>query len=139
MSKFQEWQDKFEGSSQPDETPAAESVAPQVQEPLRADIKRAYTPEQLTKQDRMDLAMMRSTAGYEVLRTVMEQQCEKAVTRHLNTDADDDRKIISSFYMAKAAWQFFVSVQKQVEYECAEAYTDEQPSIPRPFEEFTPN
>jgi hypothetical protein len=65
-------------------------------------------------------------AGYDVIRKVMEQQCEEAVTKHLNTSPDNEKEIVSSFYLAKAAWKFYIAVQKQIEYEVAESLGEQQ-------------
>ena len=127
MGLFKQFKELWDGVDAPlPPSPVPETQTETQPEPLRADIKRSYAPEPLTAQDRRDLAITRSMPGYDVIRKVMEQQCEEAVTKHLNTSPDNEKEIISTFYMAKAAWVFFVKVQKQIEFEATESFTDQQ-------------
>lgn len=86
--------------------------------PEKIEAPRQYSPEPLSERDRQDLVSIRHHPGYEVIRKVMEQEAETFTTALLNAKSDDD--ILQAQRMAKAAWTFYLRVQKRIEFEVNE-------------------
>lgn len=100
--------------------------------PVRKTHTRASSPEPLTNRDRQDLVSIREMPGYEVVIKLAEEECESFTTELINADAANETQIIARFRMAKAAWQFFIRLQKRIEFETNETDHIEVPSYGQP-------
>lgn len=92
--------------------------------PEKVESPRQYIPEPLTEADRQDLLSIRHHPGYEVIRKVMEQEAETFTTSLLNAKSDEE--VLQAQRMAKAAWNFYLRVQKRIEFEVNEEIYKQQ-------------
>jgi hypothetical protein len=68
----------------------------------------------LTAEEKENLAQLYSDPRYESLLNVMERACIEIDTAHLNTSVGNPEEILGGHAVAKAAWKFYLYVQKQV-------------------------
>jgi hypothetical protein len=97
-----------------------QAPVPDVQEipASRFDIKRSYTDEPLTDDDRMDLAEVRGMPGYSVILAILERSAEGFTTNLvISTDPSDESAVLAAHKVAHTAWLLYMSFQKQVEAE----------------------
>lgn len=66
---------------------------------------------------RASLLQVRNMPGYEVLLDLIEKLCIEQETKLINTETTAERDIIAEHRMAKAFWQIFAGLQKQVNRE----------------------
>src|SRR5215469_4447306 len=85
-----------------------------VQVKLRTTRTLKVTEVALSSEERENLAQLYNDPRYEALLDVMERACIELDTAHLNTSVGEPEAILGGHAVAKAAWRFFLYVQKQV-------------------------
>lgn len=68
----------------------------------------------LSAEEKEKLAQLFSDPRYEALLNVMERACIELDTAHLNTPIGEPEAILGGHAVSKAAWRFFIYVQKQI-------------------------
>lgn len=68
----------------------------------------------LSSEERENLAQLYNDPRYEALLNVMERACIELDTAHLNTPIGEPEAILGGHAVSKAAWRFFIYVQKQI-------------------------
>lgn len=81
----------------------------------------------LNQQQRIHLLGLVQSPGWSVLLDMMEAQCVLQETQLLNTPASERQKVLVEHTKAQMMWQFFVGVQKKVQYEINEGASPETP------------
>jgi hypothetical protein len=89
---------------------------------------RAFSPEKLQR-----IARLALDPGYEDLLDIMEMACIEQETALINTPVEQMDRVLGEHCLAKAAWQFFTYIQKQVQNAytqrtATDAYDAEEPS-----------
>lgn len=97
--------------------PAAVTVDPEPEQEPRFEIKRAYTADPISNDQRRDLAEVREMAGYDVLRIIMERTAEGFVSTLVQTNPKHTEDVLTYHKLAYAAWRYYESFQRQVDYE----------------------
>jgi L-lactate utilization protein LutC len=67
------------------------------------------------------LYSLRLSETWQDLLDVMEQVCIETETELINTDAEQEQKVLANHKMSKAAWQVFMHMQRKVD-ECLNTY-----------------
>jgi len=73
------------------------------------------TEQKLTPEEVGQLAELAMDPRYESLLNVMERACISIDTAHLETPSGDPEAVMGGHCVSKAAWAFFLYVQKQVQ------------------------
>jgi hypothetical protein len=101
------------------------SLEPKKEE-ARADIRRSYSPEPLSRTDRADLLRLREDSSYQVLLKLMERECESIVTALIETEPSDSEKVLANQTAANVAWNFYKHLQAAIQYECEMEVADRE-------------
>jgi hypothetical protein len=81
---------------------------------LRTTRTLKVTEVKISEEERAELAELYKDARYNSLLNVMERACIEVETAHLNTSVGQPEEILGGHSVTKAAWLFFLYVQKQV-------------------------
>lgn len=73
------------------------------------------TEQRLSPEEQGQLAELALDPRYQALVNVMERACIEIDTGHLNTPPGNPEEVLGGHCVAKAAWSFFVYVQRQVQ------------------------
>lgn len=72
---------------------------------------------ELVQSERVELLALTTMPGWNVLLDLMEMECIKTETDLINVPEEDETKVLALHKTSKAAWRFFVRIQKQVNTE----------------------
>lgn len=89
----------------------------------------------LSPEESEKLAQLYTDPRYEALLNVMERACIELDTAHLNTPIGEPEAILGGHAVSKAAWRFFIYVQKQIVSAYNTRTDTEEPESPPSFEE----
>lgn len=96
--------------------------------PLRSSHTRASSPEPLSNRDRQDLVSVREMPGYDIIMKLAEEECESFATELINTNPANKEEVLARHSMTKSAWQFFLRLQKRIEFETNEVAVNLNPA-----------
>jgi hypothetical protein len=113
---FNDFRTKFANAIAPTEPVAVKEEPVQELQP-RSTIKRAYSAEPLSPEQRDELEEIMGMPGWEVLKTIHERTAEGFVSTLVETPADDEKAVLARHKLVNAAWIFFESVQRQCAFE----------------------